>query len=149
MRSTMFKYRSNVVFKIMLKWSWHAMLCLSGHVMQFIKANYNTLKISVKNLFHSFQVKESKKYISCNNFIKKDLQLIVKKAMFSTLNTMFKWPCYAIYKIHLQYIKNICGQFISYFSRLRNQKSRSNDSSCFFYYYCSTHSPLSHLEAMC
>ena len=54
----MFKYPSNVVFKIMLKWSCHAMLCLSDHVMQFIKFMSNTLKIYMPNLFHSFQVKE-------------------------------------------------------------------------------------------
>jgi len=35
------------------------MLCLSDHVMQFIKFMSNTLKISVANLFHSFHVKES------------------------------------------------------------------------------------------
>ena len=47
--------------------------------MQFIKFISNTLKISVENLFYSFHVKESKKNISCNNFIKKNLKLRVKK----------------------------------------------------------------------
>ena len=74
MGSTMFKYPSNVVLKIMLKWSCHVMLCLSGHVMQFIKFMSNTLKIFVANLFHSFDVKEPKKNISYNSFIKKDLK---------------------------------------------------------------------------
>ena len=33
----------------------------------------------MENLFYSFHVKESKKNISCNNFIKKNLKLRVKK----------------------------------------------------------------------
>jgi len=74
--------------------------CLSDQVMQFIKCISNTLKIFVTNLCHTFHVKELKKYISCNSFIKKDLKLIVKKTMFSTLKTMFKWSGYAIYQIH-------------------------------------------------
>ena len=58
MESTMLKYPSDVVFKIILKWSCHVMLCLSDHVIKFIS---NTLKISMANLFHSFHVKECKK----------------------------------------------------------------------------------------
>ena len=33
--------------------------------------------------------------------------------MFPTLKIMFKWSSYAIYKIYLQYIKNIHDKFIS------------------------------------
>ena len=85
--------------------------------MQFIKFISNTLKISVTNLFHNFRVKESKKNISCNSFINKDLKLIAKKKkkmMFSTLKTMFK---YEIHKIYVQYIKNICVNFIVFTSK--------------------------------
>jgi len=57
----MFKYPSNVVLKIMLKWSCHVMLCLSDRVMQFIKFIFNTLKISVANLFHGFHDKKNPK----------------------------------------------------------------------------------------
>ena len=47
----------------------------------------NTLKTSVGTLFHSPHVKESKKKISCNGFIKKDLKLRVrnKKKCFPPL----------------------------------------------------------------
>jgi len=53
--------------------------------MQFIKFISNTLKISVANLFHSFHIKELKKNISCNSFIKNDLKLRVKKNCFQPL----------------------------------------------------------------
>jgi len=46
--------------------------------MQFFKIMCNTLKTSVGTLLHSPHIKESKKYISCNGFIKKDLKLRVK-----------------------------------------------------------------------
>ena len=36
---------------------------LSGYLIQFIKFIFNTLKISVINLFNIFQVKESKQNI--------------------------------------------------------------------------------------
>ena len=51
--------------------------CLSG-LMQFFEFMSNTLKISMGNSFHSPHIKESKKYILCNNFIKKDLKLRIK-----------------------------------------------------------------------
>ena len=51
----------------------------SGHVMKFIKFISNTLKIYLANLFQIFHIKESKKDISCNNFLKNDLKLIEKK----------------------------------------------------------------------
>ena len=55
------------------------------------------------------------KNISCNSFFKKDHKLIAKKVIFMTLKIMFKWSCYEIYKIYVQYMKNICGKFISVF----------------------------------
>ena len=39
---------------------------------------------------------------------------------------MFKWSCYEIYNIYLQYIKNICGKFISEFSCQRIKKISCN-----------------------
>jgi len=48
--------------------------------MQFFKFMPNTLRTTVKTLFHSAHIKESKKKtILCNGFIKKDLKLRVKK----------------------------------------------------------------------
>ena len=68
--------------------------------MQFFKIISNTLKISVTHFFLIFQVKESKKYIyhtivsltTTSNQEKK-----TKKTMISTLETMFKLPCYEIF----------------------------------------------------
>ena len=48
--------------------------------------------------------------------------------MFLTLKTMFKWLCYAIYKICVKYIKNICGKFISQFLHQRISKNISCNS---------------------
>ena len=46
--------------------------------MKIFKFMSNTLKNFMGTLFHNPHVKESKKKISCNGFIKKDLKLRVK-----------------------------------------------------------------------
>jgi len=65
--------------------------------MQFFKFMSNKLKTFVGTLLHSSHVKESKKIILCNGFIKKDLKLRVKKNMFLTRKTMFQWSSNAIF----------------------------------------------------
>ena len=100
--------------------------CLSGHFIQIFKFMSNTLKKIVGNLFHSPHIKESKKNISCNGFIKKELTLREKnkkKVCFPPLKQCLSGHLMQFFKIHVQYIKNYHGNFISYSSHQRTQKS--------------------------